>query len=319
MPSSPLRASACLDPHCESQMASTRAPATPSTLQALAPNPKQPHPKGEAAARQAPKRSGKQLWKTAAVKVHAYHAVTHQVQHRGAEKVGFGVAEHMLERVVEATLERVSSGAAHGERSVNWLHRAAAKPIKLVQTATCRLRSLGPVGVRCPAPVQVAPPSVAYRAWAGSLTGVKVLLPVAGTALVAHMAHHDLHRAQHERQMHGYSVATLLFYVACLCDALDAVAHALLVLLLLAELVLDDETLLQHHQLHLDHHHMHHLQHEMHHAGMLCAIGATLAVVAGEVLSVRAGAAIANAVAKIQAIKRGNQVRAELALAKKKR
>jgi len=62
-----------------------------------------------------------------------------------------------------------------------------------------------------------------------------------------------------------------------------------------------------------------HLQHEMHHAGMLCAIGATLAVVAGEVLSVRAGAAIARAVAKIQAIKRGNSVRAQLALAKKTR
>ena len=44
-----------------------------------------------------------------------------------------------------------------------------------------------------------------------------------------------------------------------------------------------------------------------------------LAVVAGEVLSVRAGAAIANAVAKIQAIKRGNKVRAELAFAKKTR
>ena len=322
----------------------TSAPAaTPSTSQAMAPSAEQPHPNGTAA-RKAPQRSGKDLWKTAAVKLHAYHAVTHQVQHRGAEKVGFGVAEHVLERVVEATIDRVSTGAAHGARPASWLHRAASKPIKLVQTATCRLRSLGPVGVRCPAPVQVAPPSVAYRAWAGSLTGVKVLLPCAGTTLVAHMAHHDLHRAQHEREMHGWSVATVLFYVACLCDALDALAHALLVLLLLAELVLDmenpspnpkpkpnphphpnpkqvldDEALLQHHQLAHDHHHVQHLQHEMHHAGMLCAIGATLAVVAGEVLSVRAGAAIARAVAKIQAIKRGNSVRAQLALAKKTR
>ena len=83
--------------------------------------------------------------------------------------------------------------------------------------------------------------------------------------------------------------------------------------------MLDDEALLQHNQLAHDHHHVQHLQHEMHHAGMLCAIGATLAVVAGEVLSVRAGAAIARAVAKIQAIKRGNSVRAQLALAKKTR
>lgn len=298
---------------------STPAPATtPSTLQAMAPSAEQPHSNGTAA-RKAPQRSAKDLWQSAAVKLHAYHAVTHQVQHRGAEKVGFGVAEHVLERVVEATIDRVSTAAAHGARPASWISRAASKPIKLIQTATCRLRSLGPVGVRCPAPVQVAPPSVAYRAWAGSLTGVKMLLPCAGTTLVAHMAHHDLHRAQHEREMHGYSVATLLFYVACLCDALDALAHALLVLLLLAELVLDDETLLQHHQLHHDHHHVQHLQHEMHHAGMLCAIGATLAVVAGEVLSVRASAAIAKAVAKIQAIKRGNKVRAELALAKKTR
>jgi len=282
-------------------------PSTPSTLQAL--RKKDP-------AAQAPKRSGKQLWKTAAVKVHAYHAVTHQVQHRGAEKVGFGVAEHVLERVVEATLERVSSGASHGGWSASWLQRAAAKPIKMVQTATCRLRSLGPVGVRCPAPVLTAPPSMAYRAWAGSLTGVKLLLPVAGTALVAHMAHHDLHRAHHEHHARGFCVATLLFYVACLCDALDAVAHALLVLLLLAELVVEEKTL---HLVHLDHHEMHHLQHEMHLAGMLFAIGATLAVVVGEVLSVRADAAMTSAVGKIQAIRRGRMVRAELAFSKKEK
>ena len=257
------------------------------------------------------------MWKSAATKVHVYHAVTHQVQHRGAEKVGFGVAEHVLERVAEATLERISSAAAsHGERSVSWLQRATAKPLKRVQNATCRLRSLGPVGVRCPAPVLAAPPSAAYRAWVGSLTGVKLLLPVAGTALVAHMAHHDLHRAQHEQHAHGNCVATLLFYVACLCDALDALAHAVLVLLLLAELLVDEETLHHHH---LDHHHMHHLQHELHHAGMLFAIGATLTMVVGEVLSVRAGAAMARAVGKIQAIKRGQMARAELAFAKKQR
>ena len=94
----------------------TSAPAaTPSTSQAMAPSAEQPHPNGTAA-RKAPQRSGKDLWKTAAVKLHAYHAVTHQVQHRGAEKVGFGVAEHVLERVVEATIDRVSTGAAHGAR-----------------------------------------------------------------------------------------------------------------------------------------------------------------------------------------------------------
>ena len=118
----------------------TSAPATtPSTLQAMAPSAERPQPNGTAA-RKAPQRSGKDLWKTAAVKLHTYHAVTHQVQHRGAEKVGFGGAEHLLERVVEATIDRASTGAAHGARPASWLHRlAASKPIKLVQAATCRL------------------------------------------------------------------------------------------------------------------------------------------------------------------------------------
>ena len=139
--------------------------------------------------------------------------------------------------------------------------------------------------------MQAPPLSLAMRAWLGTLSTTKVLLPLAGTALIAHMAHHDYHRAhdeQHKRvgsqQPQLTTFATLLFYVACVCDALDALAHAVIVLLLLAELCLDEETLHHHH---LDHH----VAHQVHHAGFLFAISATLAMVVGEVMSVRASPA----------------------------
>ena len=224
-------------------------------------------------------RSGAQLWKTAQHKLHAYHAVTHEVQHRGAEKAFFAFAEHGLETVAHATLKtvHVHTAAAIAHESLSWWQRVgpAAKNV------TCRLRELGPAGWHCPVPLPPPPPSMAMRVWSGSLKAVEVALPVAGTALVAHMAHHDYHRAHKEQHKRGLCLTTLLFYVACACDALDALAHAVIVMVLLAGLVLDEHTLHHHH---LDHH----FAHEVHHAGMLFAICATLAMVAGEVSSVRA-------------------------------
>ena len=35
-------------------------------------------------------RTGKQLWAAAQKKVHAYHAVTHEFEHRAKEKAAFG-------------------------------------------------------------------------------------------------------------------------------------------------------------------------------------------------------------------------------------
>ena len=97
--------------------------------------------------------------------------------------------------------------------------------------------------MRCRAPPVAVPPSLASRAWATSLDGVKVTLPCAGTVLVAHMAHHDWHRAQHERHERGWCLATLLFFVAAAFDAADALVHAMVVLLLLAERLCDHEML----------------------------------------------------------------------------
>ena len=78
-------------------------------------------------------RSGKQLWQAAKKKYHAYHAVTHEFQHRAQEKVGFGVAEMVLQRVsayaVHATQESaVIEKAAHAIHKKFW--RRAVKFIQ---------------------------------------------------------------------------------------------------------------------------------------------------------------------------------------------
>lgn len=243
------------------------------------------------------KRTGAQLWRSAAKKSHAVsvvhqlhknHAVHHQLQHRASEKLGFGVAEHLLEALVEATIERHTLVHHHatGAKALSWLQRATAAPTKLARNVTCGLRSLGPAAMRCRAPPVPVPPSLASRTWAASLDGVKITLPCAGTALVAHMAHHDWHRAHHEWHERGRCLSTLLFVLAAAFDAADAIVHAMVVLLMLAERLCDHETL---HAYHLDH--LDHLEHELHHSAMVCAVCATITIVTGEVLSARASPA----------------------------
>ena len=232
-------------------------------------------------------KKGAQLWRSAAKKTHAVHvvhelhknhAVHHQLQHRASEKLGFGVTEHLLETLIEATIDRHTLVHHHatGAKALGWL----AAPRRLARNATCGLRSLGPAAVRCRAQIVAAPPSLASRAWAASLDGVKIMLPCAGTVLVAHMAHHDWHRAQHERHERGRCLSTLLFVAAAAFDAADALVHAMVVLLMLAERLCDHET--------LHAHHLDHLEHELHHSAMLFAVCATVAMVLGEVLSARA-------------------------------
>ena len=93
-------------------------------------------------------------------------------------------------------------------------------------------------------------------------------------------------RAQHEQHKRGLlRLATLLFFVAFVCDALDAVLHVAIVLLLLAPRLLDEETAHRHH---LDAHGAEHTAHEVHHAALMLALCATAAMVVGEISSARA-------------------------------
>mmetsp|Transcript_41684 Transcript_41684/g.94185 ORF Transcript_41684/g.94185 Transcript_41684/m.94185 type:complete len:301 (-) Transcript_41684:202-1104(-) len=225
-------------------------------------------------------RTGAALWKKASSKMHSYHAVTHQVQHRATEKVGFGVAEHALEMIAERTLGNHTVHTTAHVITHTWLSRMA----EAARTASCQLRSLGPGRVHCPAPPPPPPPPpLVLRAWSGALESVKIAIPLAGTFLVAHMAHHDLHRARHEQHKRGYCLPTLLFFLATVCDMLDAVAHSVIVVCMLAELVMDPHTL---HEYGIGHHFVH----EVHHGAMTLAICATVSMVVGEILSVHANA-----------------------------
>jgi len=227
-------------------------------------------------------RSGANLWKKASHQMHAYHAVTHQVQHRTTEKVGFGVAEHLIELVAEVTLEGghvAEHTTAHTTQHAT-AHAADGVAGSWLNSTACSLRAMGPERLHCGASPLLSPS--ALRVWSGALEALKLAIPLAGTFLIAHMAHHDMHRAQHEQHKRGLrSVTTVLFYVAFACDTLDAIAHALIVTCMLAGYLVDHATL---HSYHLDHH----LIHEVHHAAMGLAVCATASMVLGEILSVRA-------------------------------
>ncbi|KAL1525206.1 hypothetical protein AB1Y20_016079 [Prymnesium parvum] len=112
----------------------------------------------------------------------------------------------------------------------------------------------------------------------GGLHAFKILIPMSGAYLLSRMTHHDLHRAQHELHDDGFTLATLLFFLATIFDALDALTHSLVALLMFAEVVVDHDTL---HRLHLDSH----FAHELHFVAMVCGIGAIATMVAGEAAS----------------------------------
>ena len=101
---------------------------------------------------------------------------------------------------------------------------------------------------------------------------VHIALPLLGTYLIAHMAHHDLHRAQHEWHSRRALVPTLLFYLGFLCDALDALAHAIIVLCL----TLPESTYLNHH-----------VEHQLHDASLYVALVACVAMMSGEAIVAR--------------------------------
>ena len=165
-------------------------------------------------------RRSKELWKKAAkvklgvkVKQHAYHAIKHQVTHRATEKVGMGIAEHAVEFLAEAML-RFSATVFHDALE---MHAGG-------ETAHGNL-------------------TLASRVWLAALRGMKLLVPIVGAFLISHVAHDDLHRVQSEREKRGWGASTLLLGLALAGDTLDLLAHVVIVACLLAESVVDHETL----------------------------------------------------------------------------
>jgi len=224
-----------------------------------------------------PPRSGKQLWKKAQSRIHAYHNVTHELKHRAQEKATFGVAELVL--------SRTAAYAAHFFHSAEVVVRvpAARKWWSGVDKLVGKLRRAAQRGFRRRMNESVVhAPSASVSHHSGhhvpattfhrSMHLMHVAIPLAGTYLIAHMAHHDLHRAQREWRTSRALVPTMLFYFGFLCDAFDATAHALIVLCL----VLPESDLLNHH-----------VEHELHSASLVAAIFACAAMMLGETIVAR--------------------------------
>lgn len=217
---------------------------------------------------------GKQLWQNAKLKVDMYHAATHELQHRAQEKVGFAVAETALTRVATKVAHYVTTPAV--------VQTAAMAGKRKLWRGVAKYLSRAARALRLPfkAAEDVAPAVVHHAAHPTGLLGAclhtaHVSLPLLGTYLVAHMAHHDLHRAHKEWHTRRAAASTALFYVGFLCDAADALAHALVVAcLVLPPLYAPAGDYLTHH-----------LEHELHALSLWCALVACVAMMAGEALA----------------------------------
>lgn len=227
------------------------------------------------------RRSGKALWAAAKVKVHAYHGVVHELEHRAKEKAFFGLCEHVLGRTVRfvLTADRLSEHGAEVivesgrklrgalRKAGGWLKRAAARAKATLggRKAAAKAAAHGAHGAHGHA----IGAAFGSRQWAThrALHALHVAIPLAGAYLVAHMAAHDFARARREWRHRRAALATALFFVGAACDALDALAHAAIVLGLTA--------------FHVDHH----TEHVLHEASMAAAIVACACMMVGEALS----------------------------------
>ena len=229
------------------------------------------------------KRSGRTLCKVAQKKQHAYHLVTHQLQHRACEKVGFGIAEHVLEVLAETVLAHGEALISHGEAAVNASGKLGlrfaqvfSKPLGAAKAAGSWIRRrLNRNSPEVQAAAHHAGGHLASQTgahWAhGLLHGLHIALPLVGTYLLAHMTHHDFHRAKSEWHDRRTLVPTALFALATVCDALDALAHLVIVLGLTV--------------VHIDHH----TEHRLHEISMFAALIACDACMSGEAICAAAG------------------------------
>lgn len=265
---------------------------TPSTSEVLSSDLAAAAPSAELPRKKAAPRSGAELWKVARKKAHAYHAVTHQLQHRAQEKAGFAVAEVVLTRagayaahLAEEALEKAVETAAREPAVLKKWWSGVVKLTGKLRSAAGKLR-----------PRRKASPSAGHQLAAhahhhgahhgghhgahhAAPTGMlgsafhvlHVAMPLLGTYLIAHMAHHDLHRTQLEaRSSKGQRLPLALFCLGTLCDAIDALAHVVIVLCL----VLPENAYFNHH-----------VEHELHGYSMYVALVACVAMMVGEALS----------------------------------
>ena len=221
-----------------------------------------------AGAPQRPSRSGKKLWSVAKVKLHAYHHVTHEFQHRAQEKAAFGLAELVLSHVTMLTVHHAVVAKVSAGKKPWW--DGVRKLIRMVKRRVMR------------SPKPAAAPAAAHHASSTALLhhglhAMHWVLPLAGAYLIAHMAHHDYHRARREWSTRRALLATSLFYLGAACDAFDALAHAVIVLCItMPSSWLPWES------------HGHHFEHQLHTASMMAALVACASMCAGEALTAMA-------------------------------
>ena len=224
--------------------------------------------------------------------LHTYHDVVHTVQHRAQEKIGFGVANMLLARLGETLASHMTVPVAtvvkHSSVHAKAISRVRKWCAGVRRSLTRRLfgRQSGP-HLSNATMVTHATTDGAHAAHHAALSsplnhvlfGLNVLLPILGVYLLSHMAEEGMHRAQEERRKPGARFTTFLFDLGAFCDALDAVAHVVIALCMIAHhadyhLCLDDHLCLDHH-----------LEHELHSYSLYVALVACIAMMLGNALA----------------------------------
>jgi len=221
------------------------------------------------------------------------HGAKHQLQHRWVEKTGFGAAERVVEHVAESLTERVLERA--GERAIErggerLAERAAERAIegagqrageRMLERAGERVAermiergaergaevALEKAGMGAVRHVIARTMGETLRmgehAAIHALKALRIIVPFIGMLFVYHLAHHDLHRMKEEK-----GLTQFFFFVAVVGDWVDILTHVVVV---------------YHGIAHVDHHFLHTVERY----GMIAAVVACFAVMAGEIRSAR--------------------------------
>ena len=217
--------------------------------------------------------------------LHTYHDVVHTVQHRAQEKIGFGVANMLLARLGETLASHMTVPVAtvvkHSSMHAKAMSRVRKWCAGVRDYLTRRpfLRNTTVVTHATTDGAHAAHHAVLSSPLNHVLFGLNVLLPILGVYLLSHMAEEGMHRAQEERRKPGARLTTFLFDLGAFCDALDAAAHVVIALCMIAHhadyhLCLDDHLCLDHH-----------LEHELHSYSLYVALVACVAMMLGNALA----------------------------------
>ena len=190
------------------------------------------------------------------------------------EKAGFAMADHLLERGVEAVGERIveRSVEAVGERIVERSVEATGRRVMLHEIrpiealiqhtsnfshVTHGVGSHGDLGAR------------SISTFSRVMHVLRVLVPLVGTIFVGHMTLHDWKRLRREWNEMQRAHSTVLFAIAAAGDALDTIAHCIIV----ASMTI----------VHIEHDSLHIIER----LSLVAAVVATLSMIAGEISSAR--------------------------------